>query len=73
MKTIIYSAFAFLMSVMALTACSSDNVSGLALSGDCMVESFELDGTYTGVIDLSKRTIVADEDYQARHLEWRTG
>ena len=57
MKTIIYSAFAFLMSVMALTACSSDNVSGLALSGDCMVESFELDGTYTGVIDLSKRTI----------------
>lgn len=42
---------------MALTACSSDNVSDLVLSGDCMVESFELNDTYKGVVDLSKRTI----------------
>ena len=57
MKTILYSAFAFFFSVTAFMACSSDNVSDLALSGDCMVESFELNDTYRGVIDLSKRTI----------------
>ena len=57
MKKILYSAFALLCSVFALMACSGDNVSDLALSGDCMVSEFELNDTYKGVIDLSKRTI----------------
>ncbi|MBQ2128801.1 MAG: DUF4960 domain-containing protein [Prevotella sp.] len=57
MKTKIISAFATLVAALAFTACSSDNVSDLALSGDCMVESFELNNTYKGVVDLSKRNI----------------
>lgn len=57
MKTKIISAFATLLAAIAFTACSSDNVSDLALSGDCMVESFELNNAYKGVVDLSKRTV----------------
>ncbi len=39
-----------------LTACSSDNVSDLHLSGDCRVEALALDD-YEGTIDLPSRTI----------------
>ncbi len=39
-----------------LTACSSDNVSDLELSGDCLVEALALD-SYEGTIDLPSRTI----------------
>ncbi len=38
------------------TACSSDNVSDLQLSGDCRVEALALDD-YEGAIDLTSRTI----------------
>lgn len=43
--------------LLLFAACSSDNVSDLDLTGDCTVESFELNDTYKGVIDPSKRTI----------------
>ena len=39
-----------------LTACSSDNVSDLQLSGDCRVEALALDD-YEGAINLTSRTI----------------
>ena len=57
MKKLLYATFALIASVLVLTACSSDNTSSLLLSGDCMVESFELDGTYTGIVDLRNRTV----------------
>ena len=44
-----------------LTACSSDNVSDLRLSGDCRVEALALDN-YTGTIDLPSRTITYSQN-----------
>ena len=39
------------------TSCSNENDGEMILSGDCMVEAFELNDTYKGVIDLSKRLV----------------
>ena len=40
-----------------LCSCSSDNVSNMQLSGDCMVEALALDN-YDGSVDLTSRSIV---------------
>ena len=42
---------------LSLASCSDDNTSDLRLDGDCLVESLQLNGAYTGQIDLSTRTI----------------
>lgn len=46
-----------LLVASALTACDESNVSDLRLDGDCMIESLQLNNTYTGKIDLAKRTV----------------
>ena len=40
-----------------IISCSSDHVSDLQLSGDCMVENIRLDN-YEGIIDLASRSIL---------------
>jgi len=45
-----------LMAILALTACSDDNVSDLNLSGSCSITELALDN-YDGTIDKSTRTI----------------
>ena len=40
-----------------MTACDDSNISNLRLDGDCMIESIQLDNTYTGKIDLASRTV----------------
>lgn len=52
-----YSIFFLFSALLLLCGCSKDNTSDLVLSGDCYVEAFELNNTYKGVVDLSKRTI----------------
>ena len=43
--------------LLLLAACSNDNLSDLQLAGNCAVESIELDGKYTGVVDRSRRSV----------------
>lgn len=43
--------------VMTGVSCSTDNLSDLDLTGDCSVESFELNGTYAGTINPATRTV----------------
>ena len=43
--------------LLLLAACSNDNLSDLQLAGNCAVESIELDGKYTGVVDPVSRTV----------------
>ena len=52
MKKILF----MLMAILALTACSDDNVSGLNLSGSCSITELALDN-YDGTIDKTTRTI----------------
>lgn len=46
-----------LMAILALTACSDDNVSDLNLSGSCSITELALDN-YDGSIDKTTRTII---------------
>lgn len=46
-----------LMAILALTACSDDNVSDLNLSGSCSITELALDN-YDGSIDKATRTII---------------
>ena len=43
--------------LLLLASCSNDNLSDLQLAGNCAVESIELDGKYTGVVDPVSRTV----------------
>ena len=52
MKKILF----MLMAILALTACSDDNVSDLNLSGSCSITELALDN-YDGAIDKTTRTI----------------
>ena len=52
MKKILF----MLMAILALTACSDDNVSDLNLSGSCSITELALDN-YDGTIDKTTRTI----------------
>ena len=45
-----------LMAILALTACSDDNVSDLSLNGNCSITELALDN-YDGTIDKTSRTI----------------
>lgn len=56
MKTI-YRTLCVLLSVLLGASCSDDNVSDLQLSGDCSIETLILNDTYTGQVDLSKRSV----------------
>lgn len=53
MKKILF----MLMAILALTACSDDNVSDLNLSGSCSITELALDN-YDGSIDKTTRTII---------------
>lgn len=53
MKKILF----MLMAILALTACSDDNVSDLNLSGSCSITELTLDN-YDGSIDKTTRTII---------------
>lgn len=53
MKKILF----MLMAILALTACSDDNVSDLNLSGSCSITELALDN-YDGSIDKATRTII---------------
>lgn len=53
MKKILF----MLMAILALTACSDDNVSDLNLSGSCSITELALDN-YAGSIDKTTRTII---------------
>ena len=53
----IFNIFCALCLALGLWSCSSDHVSDLRLSGDCMVEALTLDA-YEGNIDLTSRSIV---------------
>ena len=56
MKTI-YRTLCVLLSVLLGASCSDDNVSDLQLSGDCSIETLVLNDTFTGQVDLSKRSV----------------
>lgn len=56
MRKIIYAMTAALFALLAITACSDDNVSDLQLSGNCSVEAFAVNG-YDGDIDALSRSI----------------
>lgn len=43
--------------VMTGVSCSDDNLSDLNLKGDCSIEALELDGTFTGSINATTRTV----------------
>lgn len=49
--------FGFVSLALCLCACDESNVSDLRLDGDCLVESLELNDTYTGKVDLASRSI----------------
>ena len=53
----VFNIFCALCLALGLWSCSSDHVSDLRLSGDCMVEALTLDA-YEGNIDLTSRSIV---------------
>ena len=65
MKKILF----MLMAILALTACSDDNVSDLNLSGSCSITELTLDN-YDGTIDKSTRTITVrvPETYDISHM-----
>ena len=58
-----------LMAILALTACSDDNVSDLNLSGGCSITELTLDN-YDGTIDKTTRTITVrvPETYDISHM-----
>ena len=65
MKKILF----MLMAILALTACSDDNVSDLNLSGGCSITELTLDN-YDGTIDKTTRTITVrvPETYDISHM-----
>jgi len=65
MKKILF----MLMAVLALTACSDDNVSDLNLTGSCSITELALDN-YDGSIDKTTRTITVrvPETYDISHM-----
>lgn len=65
MKKILF----MLMAILALTACSDDNVSDLNLSGSCSITELAL-ANYDGSIDKTTRTIIVrvPETYDISHM-----
>ena len=56
MKKIISNITVVLFALLAMTACTDDNVSDLRLNGDCSVMAFAAD-EYEGTIDADKKVI----------------
>lgn len=55
MKTLYFKIMA-LVALVAMTACTEDNISDLRLGGDCSVEALSIDG-YEGIIDHKNHTV----------------
>ncbi|MGM9825992.1 MAG: DUF4960 domain-containing protein [Paludibacteraceae bacterium] len=58
-KNIIYCmlSIACLASLLLCTGCQGHTLGNLDIDGECLIEALELDGQYTGTIDVSARTV----------------
>jgi hypothetical protein len=57
MRTLLTIHYSLFISAALLVACSKDNVSGMRLGGECLVDELVLDGQYKATVNLERRLL----------------